>query len=250
LISAVIITYNEENNIAACIDSLKDIVTEILVYDSFSTDRTVEIAISKGAKVVIKAFKGYGQTKNVANSLTGNDWILSIDADERPDTILKAEIINAVNTAENYDAFKFNRLNFYCGKAVKYGAFASDIKVRLWRKNKAYWNNSVVHEELIVSGNCSPEILKGNLLHYTYSKIEDHKNKIEKYTDLAAIKLFQNNKSASFVKLYLSPIFSFIRDYFLKLGILDGLVGFHIARLSAYEVWLKYKKLQKLQKVS
>jgi glycosyltransferase involved in cell wall biosynthesis len=246
-LSAVIITYNEEATIARCIHSLLSVVDEIVVSDSLSTDETVSIAKSLGAKVIIRPFVGYGATKNFANYTTLNDWVLSIDADEALDETLASEILQLKKQFAEQTVYEVQRLNNYCGKWVRYGGWYPDKKIRLFNKQDISWNLAEVHETLEIPKHYKKITLQGSLLHYSYTTIKDHYLKIDKYSTRGALEAFKNGKQASVTKIYISPLFRFIRNYFIKLGCLDGKTGFIIARLTAREVYLKYKKLQALK---
>ncbi len=245
-ISAVIITYNESANIQRCISSLLPIADEIIVSDSFSTDNTVPIAEELGAKVVVKPFIGYGATKNAANLIAKHDWILSIDADEALDEQLVAQLTQLKQGLNEKSVYVFQRLNNYCGYWINHGGWYPDKKARLFNKKFVQWNHAEVHEQLDIPNNFSQKLLSGKLLHYSYATIESHLNKIEKYSTRGAEQAFKSGKRASWIKLYASPAFRFFRDYFIKLGFLDGKSGLIIATLTAKEVHLKYKKLLNL----
>lgn len=235
-LSAIIITLNEEKNIERCIASIKKIADEIIVVDSFSTDHTKQICEKQGVKFYQAKWLGYSDTKNFAASLASNCWIISIDADE----VLDEELIDSIKMAKNninHDVYSFNRITNYCGKYIKHGGWYPDVKVRLYNKSTDYWEGTI-HEKLITIK--QPILLKGHCLHYSYNSIEDHYKQIEKYTDYMAKEL--SKKKIYAISLFLKPAFRFIRDYFFKLGFLDGKEGFTIAKISAWGVYLKYKK--------
>lgn len=245
-ISAVIITYNEGANIERCILSLKSVVDEVIVSDSNSTDNTVAIAKSLGATVIVAPFIGYGATKNRANKAALYDWVLSIDADEALDEQLVSELAKTKQDLNEKSVYIFQRLNNYCGHWINHGGWYPDKKTRLFNKKFVQWNHAEVHEQLDIPSDFIQKTLTGKLLHYSYSTIESHKNKIENYSTRGAEQAFKNGKRASWVKIYASPAFRFFRDYFIKLGFLDGKSGLIIATLTAKEVHLKYKKLLNL----
>jgi len=246
-ISVVIITFNEEQNIGRCIDAIREIADDIVLVDSFSTDRTVEIAESKGARIVKHIFEGHIEQKNFAITQAKYHHILSIDADELPDEKLVEEL-NKVKQHWNADGYSFNRLNNYCGKWIKHGAWYPDIKLRLWDSRKGKWNGLNPHDKFVLTEGCTTKHLNGNLLHYSYRNISEHKQKIDYFSSIAAKAYYQNEKKSSLLKITINPISRFFRDYFFRLGILDGKFGFTIACLNASEVKLKYKKLLQLQK--
>lgn len=243
-LSVVIITFNEEKNIARCIDSVKDLADDIVIVDSFSSDTTTEICKAYHVNFIQRNWEGYSTTKNFANSQAKFDWILSLDADEALSEELKKEI-KALKSKSEISTCKFNRLTNYCGSWVKHGGWYPDTKVRLFDRKITKWAG-VIHEELHFSKTVDVLHLKGDCLHYTYYTTEQHYKQADKFTTIAAKDLFEQGKKATFDKLYISPITKFIRDYFFKLGFLDGSVGFTIARISAYATYLKYKKLKDL----
>lgn len=246
MISAVIITFNEEKNIERCLYSIKDVVDEIIVVDSFSVDNTVKICEKFGAKVFQVSWMGFSQTKNYANKLASNNYILSIDADEALSTELIQSILNVKRNL--YGAFSFNRITNYCGKWIKYSGWYPDIKLRLFPKSYARWEGSYVHEKLVLLCNLPITHLKGNLLHYSISSVEDHKKRIEYYSSLQAKQLLENRAKFHLLKFFFAPLTKFIKHYFIKLGFLDGFAGLQIAFFTALATYKKYKKYRLLLK--
>jgi len=242
-ISAVIITFNEERNIERCLKSLNQVADEIIVIDSFSEDNTAEICKRFPVKFILKEWMGYSAAKNFGNNIANNDYILSIDADEALSDELKKHIMELKKTDNLLDAYRFNRLTNYCGKWVHFGGWYPDTKLRLWNRNKGKWEGEI-HEEIILKNSTKTGFVKGNLLHFSYYTIEQHLNQANKFTDIMSNDLFKKGKNASIFKLLLSPVFKFIRDYFLKLGFLDGYTGFTICRISANASFMKYYKLR------
>ncbi|MCK4772163.1 MAG: glycosyltransferase family 2 protein [Candidatus Latescibacteria bacterium] len=246
-ISAVIITLNEERNIGRCIDSLRDVADEVIVVDSFSTDKTGEICKSKGVHFIQKEWEGYSKTKNYANQQASFEYILSLDADEA----LSEELINSIKREKEKELdgiYCFNRLTNYCGKWIKHCGWYPDVKTRLFPKNIAAWEGDYVHEEIKFIGESISTHLKGDLLHYPYYSIGEHYERVEKYSLLGARKLLDKNKGGFRFKGIFSAISRFVRMYFLKLGILDGRAGYRICRISAYAAYLKYVKLNEIKK--
>ncbi|MEI6695004.1 MAG: glycosyltransferase family 2 protein [Bacteroidota bacterium] len=244
-ISAVIITFNEERNIERCIRSLQSIADEIIVVDSYSTDRTAEICSSLDVRFFQMKWEGYAATKNYGNSLTAYNYILSVDADEALSETLQKEIIILKNTGNQLDAYKVKRLTNYCGSWIYHCGWYPDSKLRLWNKQKGKWEGNI-HEEVIMATDSTLGILKGDLLHYSYYTIQQHLNQANKFTDLTAMEAFQKGKQAGILKIIFSPILKFIRDYFIKLGFLDGYPGFLVCRISAFASFMKYAKLREL----
>ncbi|MGD0709899.1 MAG: glycosyltransferase family 2 protein [Bacteroidales bacterium] len=246
-ISVVIITLNEERNIERCLKSLEEVADEIIVLDSFSTDKTSEICQKFPVKFIQKEWMNYSASKNFANSNASYDYILSIDADEALSDELKRAILELKTSDNLFDAYCFNRLANYCGKWIRHGGWYPDTKLRLWNRHKGQWEGEI-HEAVKMERNTKTGFIKGDLLHYSYYSIEQHLNLMNKYTDIMANELFNIGKNASIFKLLFSPVFKFIRDYILKLGFLDGYTGFVICRISTRASFLKYTKLRRLNR--
>lgn len=248
-LTTIIITLNEEKNIGRCLSSVIDFSDEILILDSLSTDKTSEIASQFGGKVKLfsRPFSGYGDSKNYLESLAKSAAIFSIDADEEVSTELKISIEAEKKLDFQFSAYSVKRKNSYCGKWIQHGGWNPDIKIRLWKKGVANWNLSEVHESVELKGISITKQLRGELLHYSFQKPGELIKKAESYSEKGASKLFRLKKKFSIFNLLLSPLARFFRDYFLKLGFLDGMAGFEIARITALEVFLKYKKLQLLE---
>ena len=243
-ISATIITLNEERNIERCIRSLQPVVDEVIVLDSFSTDRTEDICRTLGVRFEQRKWEGYAQTKNHLNSLASHDMILSVDADEALDEDLQ-KAIKELKIDQN-TVYSVNRLTNYCGTWIKHSGWYPDVKIRLFPKGLCYWTGAYVHEELFVPENFKQMQLPGHLLHYSYYDFEDHRSRADKYSSLTAQKMNASGKSAGVLKPYLSGITRFISMYFIKAGFLDGKMGFKIAQISAASNVFKYKELRRL----
>lgn len=245
-LSAVIITNNEERNIGRCIDSLAGIADEVIVVDSYSTDRTTVIAASKGARVVQQEFLGFAGQKNFASSQASSDFILSLDADEALSDELRASIID-VKSNWQYDGYWMSRLTNYCGTWIRHGGWYPDKKVRLFDRRKAKWVGKVLHEGIEVNeSRCGT--LSGDLLHYSFYTLSDHLKVIDRYTEVQSRELFENGISPGLSHLVVRPAFKFFRDYIIKAGFLDGFAGYCVAKLSAKATFIKYAKLKMLRK--
>ena len=245
-ISAVIITFNEERNIERCLLSLKDVVDEMVVVDSFSKDKTKEICERHGARFIEHAFEGHIQQKNWAATQAHYDYVLSLDADEALHENLKQSIL-AVKENWTHDGYYMNRLTNYCGKWVKHCGWYPDKKLRLWNRTKGKWGGTNPHDKFeLLTGDKSTKHIKGDLLHYSYYTREDHYKQIRYFTDILAKAQFKDGKKAPLLVLLFSPVVKFFKDYFIKLGFLDGATGFTICRLSAYATFVKYRKLRNL----
>lgn len=245
-ISVVIITYNEEKNIGRCIDSVKEVADEIVILDSFSSDKTKEICEAKGAKFFQHKFDGHIQQKNRAITYASFPHVLSLDADEALDDTLKKSIIEA-KTNFTKDGYYMNRLTNYCGHWVKHCNWYPDKKMRLWDSRKGSWTGINPHDKYeLKDGDGNTGYLKGDILHYSYYSVEDHYKQVEYFTNIASKAFFDAGKKAPMFKLWINPIAKFIDHYILHLGFLDGSAGYSISKISAYATYLKYKKLREL----
>ena len=247
LISAVIITYNEEKNIERCLNSVKDQADEIIVLDAYSTDRTVELARGRGAIVKQGYFMGYIQQKNAAIALASNNYILSLDADEA----LEEDLINSILDAKKHfraDAYSMNRCTNYCGKYIRRGTWYPDKKIRLFDKRVARWGGVNPHDKIELLGeNKIIQHLKGDILHYSFVSLEQHLEKNNKYSSIAARAMYARGVKSSWFRILLNPFWAFFHGYCIRLGFLDGFHGFVISINSAHGTFLKYTKLYHLQ---
>lgn len=245
-LSVVIITFNEEKNIARCLDSVKEVADDIVVVDSFSTDKTKEICLSKGARFVEHAFEGHIQQKNWAITQAQHPIVLSLDADEALDEKLKASILKAKANWQK-DGYYMNRLTNYCGHWIKHCGWYPDKKLRLWDSRKGEWRGINPHDKYeLFEGDGRTGYLEGDILHYSFYSEEDHLKQIEYFTTISAKALFEKGKRPNFIKLYLSPFAKFMESYFLKAGFLDGKYGYMVCKNSAWATKLKYRKLLEL----
>lgn len=244
MISAILITKNEENNLARCLENIKW-ADEIIVVDSGSTDKTAEIAKKFGAKVFENQWSGYGAQKNFAIDKTTNNWVLSIDADEVVTSELQKEIEKIIQIPGEYVAFKMPRKLIFQGKFLRWGGCYPNYQVRLFRKSKARFSHDLVHEKLIVDGKIG--CLRGSLVHYSYKDLSDYLKRLNLYTTLDAQKRFSSGKKFH-SRYYIQPLFKFFSMYFLRLGFLDGLPGLNWAILSSFYDFVKFQKLRELCK--
>ncbi|MCW5924863.1 MAG: glycosyltransferase family 2 protein [Saprospiraceae bacterium] len=245
-ISAVVITLNEARNIGRCLDSLAGVADEVVVVDSFSTDETQAICESKGARVVQHAFEGYGQQKNWGNAQASHPYILSLDADEALSEALRTSILRAKEDWR-HEGYTMNRLTNYCGQWIHHSGWYPDRKLRLFDKRKARWGDNAVHEKVEMSHGSRVGHLTGDLLHYSYYDKQEHIERVRRYADLAARALHAQGRRASWFQVLLSPLAKFLRNYFLKLGFLDGRAGWTICKIAALETYLKYRTLMRLR---
>jgi glycosyltransferase involved in cell wall biosynthesis len=238
-ISATIITYNEERNLPRAIESLR-CVDEVVVMDSGSNDRTVEIAGKLGARVVEGPWPGYANQKNLAADQATHDWILSIDADESLSEALEAEIWQLKKSKPRFDAYTMPRMAQYLGRWIRHSGWYPDRKVRLYDRSKAQWVGPYVHESVKVNGRIGH--LESNLLHFTCSSLSEHLKTMDRYTTLAAEQLLASGEKVTATRLILEPPWTFFRTYVLKSGYLDGVEGLAIANMAALYNFVKYAK--------
>jgi glycosyltransferase involved in cell wall biosynthesis len=243
-ISATIIAHNESAQIARAIRSLS-CADEVVVVDSGSTDDTVRVAQSCGARVVTHSWEGFAGQKNFASSQTQHDWILSLDADEELDAAANKSVLQWKNCTPNADGYQFARRAQYLGRWIYHSGWYPDYKVRLFDRRKGQWQGAYVHESVEVAGRV--ETLSGEILHYTCDSLAEHAQRIEFYTDLAAQEMADRGEHVSAIGRVLSPPWVFMNTYFFRLGILDGSQGFTIARMAARYVSRKHTKLTQLR---
>jgi len=227
-ISVVIITGNEENNIKDCLESVKW-ADEIIVIDSESTDNTVNIARKFTNNIYIHKWQGYSAQKTLALGYSTNDWILSLDADERVTKSLADEIENYDLQNSKYDAFKMRRENYFIGKKIDYCGWGNDFQLRLFRKSKTKLNNKLVHEGFIVDGQIG--ILKNVILHYSYKNFSDGFLKINEYSSLEAQE--KRERKASSLRTIIIPLVGFFQHYIARKGFKDGKHGLMISLMHA-----------------
>ncbi len=237
-ISAVLITHNEEKNIAAALKSVQW-ADEVLVVDSESTDRTREIAADLGAKVTTRKWPGFAAQKQFAVDAAENDWILSLDADERVSPELEQEII-ALKGEPAANGFRIPRLSFYIGRPIRHGGWYPDRQLRLFDRTKGRWKEVRIHESFQLDDPAKVVNLNSDILHYTVESAAYHHRLIgERYAPLAAEQMAEEGRTASPLRIALAGPTAFIRTFILKLGFLDGLPGFAIAAFAAHHAFLK-----------
>jgi glycosyltransferase involved in cell wall biosynthesis len=245
-ISSIIIAKNEERNIRRCIESQLECIDEIIVLvDDKSGDKTLDIVQSfPKVHTVIAEWKGYTKTKEHALSLTNNDWILWIDADEAVTKELSKELILFKNSSPDFPAYSVPRKSFFLGKWIKHSGWYPGRVIRLFKKDEVRFSDKEVHEDLIVNGATGK--LKNNVEHFTDPSIFHYFEKFNRYTTLAAEELKKKNRKAGLNDILLRPFFIFIKMYFIKRGFLDGIHGFILATFSSLYVFTKYCKLWEL----
>lgn len=241
-ISATIITWNEEANIRACLESLAW-VDEIVVCDAISEDATVAICQEHGAKVVREPWLGYARQKNRCLELASQDWILSVDADERVSPALRAEIERAAGSGE-HDGYRIPRRNYFGGRWIRHGGWYPDYTLRLFRRGRGRFIDREVHEEVQVAGTVGT--LREPLEHRTYRDIADFLHRMDRYSTLSALEYHKQGRRPRLMDLLLRPPATFLKMYLLRWGVLDGYAGFLLATLSACYTFAKYAKLREL----
>ena len=246
LLSVAIITYNEENNIYDCIQSCMDIADEIIVLDSFSQDKTLDIAQSfQKVKIFQNKFKGHIEQKNKAIELCEGVWVLSLDADERLTKELRESINVALLSDTDIVGYKLSRLTFHLGRFIKHSGWYPTYRYRLFKKNYAYWTGENPHDYITIQG--KGKKLKGDILHYSFKDLSHQIDTINKFSSIVSFTRFQKGKSFSVFMSILKPMAKFIEIYFIKGGFLDGYPGFVIAVSSAFSTFLKFSKMYEYQ---
>ena len=242
-ITATIITLNEERNIARAIESLR-CCDEILILDSGSTDRTLQLAENLGARVFEAGWRGYSGQKNWAAEQASNDWILSIDADEALSEALEAEIWNLKKSGPRYDGYTMPRLARYLGRWILHSGWYPDRKIRLYDRTKGRWVGDFVHESVQVDGRVGQ--LDSNILHFTCESLSEHIKTMERYTTLAAQEIAARQIQVPLWRVALDPQWTFLKSYLLQRGFLDGREGLTIAYMAAFYTFLKYAKARNM----
>ena len=245
-ISAVIITFNEEKRLEPALKSLAGLVSEIVVVDSFSTDSTVKLAKKYTNKVFQRKWTDYTDQKNYANTRTSFPWILSLDADERISPELREEIIEIKKEEPECSGFSIPRQVYYLGRWIRHSGWYPDRKLRLFRKDRARWEGEYVHERLVIEGKIQK--LSGSIHHFTYRNISEHLDRINKFSELGAQKLYANGKKCRWHHLVFVPFFRFVKSFFWRAGFLDGYPGFIVSVLNSYSIFLRYAKLREIWK--
>jgi len=246
-LSVVIIAFNEEQNIRRCIESVLNIADEIIVLDSNSTDATKSICNEYDVRFENQEWLGYSEQKNYANNLSANNFVFSIDADEAVSPELEKSILDIKNTVKLGQAFIVKRLTNYCGKWIKHSGWYPDAKLRLWFKDEGKWEGDL-HENVVFKNKIEEITLKGDLFHYSYHSINQHIAQFNKFTEIGAAEAFKKGKKSNWFIASYKSIWKFKRDYFFKLGFLDGYYGFIICSISAFATFTKYIKLKELHK--
>lgn len=246
-ISAVIITYNEEQFIEKCLSSLQGVADEIVVVDSFSTDRTEEICKKFNVKFIKHPFEGFRDQKNYALQHATYKNILSLDADEALSDTLRESILK-IKDKWDFDAYRFNRRNNYCGTWIRFSEWYPDRQLRLFYTDHGKWGELNLHEKFMMSNGATIGKLKGDLLHWPFLTLEDHIDKMDRYSQIGAVEFHKAGKKANIFTPYIHFFWGFFRSYIVRGGFLDGKNGYLICSLYAKSTFQKYKKLRMLNK--
>ncbi|MCO6400550.1 MAG: glycosyltransferase family 2 protein [Verrucomicrobia bacterium] len=244
-VSACVTTFNEEANIRCCLESLRW-CDEIVVVDSFSSDRTVEICKEFTPRVYQHKWLGYIGQKNLIRGMASHEWILFVDADEEVSADLREEIRAELAANDGSVAgYRFPRMVNYLGRWIRHGEWYPDIKLRLFLKSKGHSGGTEPHDQVIVDGGV--RTLRGKLYHYTYANMHEHLETMNRFSGITAQEKFRANSGFRWVDFLIRPPFRFLKAYILRRGFLDGRRGFLIALVSAFGVCMKYAKLWELE---
>jgi len=244
-LSVTVITLDEEANLDRCLESVAW-ADEIVVVDSGSTDRTLEIAARHGCRIFENGWPGYVAQKNFALDQTSHDWVLSLDADEWLGG-QGAEEVRRSLANPSVDGFRFNRSSSFCGAVLRH-TWSPDWQLRLFRKDRGRFAGRHVHESVRMQPGCRIVSMEERLNHLAYRSISDYADRLNRYTSLAAAGLHEAGVRASWSRLGLSPLAAFIKFYLLRQGFRDGVRGFVVSVGSAFYVLLKYAKLWELSR--
>ena len=245
-LSAVIITYNEEEHLEKCLSSLQQVADEIVVVDSYSTDQTKAICDKYDVDFIEQSFLGYKEQKNFAVDQATFDHILSLDGDEA----LSDQLIESILKLKknwNRDGYYINRRNNFAGYWVKHSNWYPDKKLRLFIKGKGEWKGINPHDCFKLYKPKKADKIDGDILHWIYRDFTEHNQKVDKFSTISAHAYYEIGKKSSISKIIFRPAWAFFKSYFLRLGFLDGLYGWVICLQSYNKTYLKYLKLYELQ---
>lgn len=246
-LSGVIITFNEEGNIEKCLQSLVNVVDEIIVVDSFSTDNTKLICLNYNVTLIEQKFLGYIEQKNFALTQASNDFIVSLDGDEALSDELQKSIIQLKSNWQ-LDGYYCNRFNNFCGQWIKHSDWYPNKKLRVFDRRVSKWKGINPHDEIVLKDNRKIGKLKGDILHWTYQSYSEFNEKTEYFSTIAAQAYFDKGKKAPLLKMIWNPAWAFFKAYVLRFGFLDGKNGYIISKETGKITYLKYKKLRNLYK--
>ncbi len=240
MISVIIITKNEEQNIGDCLESVSW-ADEIVVMDSGSTDRTIEICQKYTDKIFVTDWPGFGPQKNRVLKKATQPWVLSLDADERVTDSLRQQIFDAVASGSKHSGYEISRKLEFCGRTMDRFGLHPDYVLRLFRRDCGHFSNDAVHERVILEGSCGK--LTAPLLHFSFDNLEQVLNKMDHYSSLGAQQLFERGRRATYATAIGKGFWSFVRSYFFQLGFVDGKEGLMLAVSYSEGTYYKYAKL-------
>jgi glycosyltransferase involved in cell wall biosynthesis len=243
-ISVAIITKDEERNIRECLESVRW-VDEIVVVDNGSTDRTEAICEGYSVRFYSEEWKGYSGQKNSAIDKTRNEWVLSLDADERVTPELRDEILCQMKNGPGHDGYYIARKNFFLGRWIRRCGWFPDHNLRLFRKSRGRFLEREVHERIEVKGTIG--VLKTPMEHWTYRTLDDYLRRMERYSTLAAREMARGGREYHLRDALLRPPFTFLQMFFLRAGFREGYPGFLLSVLYSFYTFLKYGKLKELR---
>lgn len=246
-ITATILTFNEERRIEACLESLRGVVDEIIVVDSFSTDSTLDICRRFGCRISQRRMAGFGAQRQYATSLASHAYVLAIDADEALSPALRESLLELKKKGFGHRGFSMSRLNFFCGFAVKHCGWYPDRQVRLFDKRYAAWSLNDVDEQVIFRDDVVPEPLDGDLLHYRCDTLDEYLRRRLKQADIKALRIAESGETIGPMTPYANGLKAFLETYVGRAGVLDGQVGFAISRqhyLAERHAWKAARRIR------
>lgn len=245
-LSGVLITFNEEEKVESALESLASVCDEIIVVDSFSTDRTPSICRRFTDRVIQRAWPGYREQKQFAADQARCEWILSLDADERLSPELQGALLAwKESSAEEPAGFYLPRLTFFLGRWIRHTTWYPDWQLRLYRKSAGRWTGGHVHERVSVRG--STGRFDGHIHHYTYSSLSEYLQQLERFSELAALDYRERGRTTGPVQMLFYPPFVFFKNFVVKAGFLDGVPGLVVSTLAATSTFFKLARLWELQ---
>ena len=249
-ISAFVICFNEEEHIEECLKSLL-FCDEIVLIDSFSTDKTIEIARRLGAKIIQRPWPGYREQKAFGLNAVANEWVVNIDADERISEELRENILRVLTSAHAGDpqikkiaGYYVNRVVFYLGRWWRKGGWYPEYRLRVFRRQLVQWGGIEPHEKAIVNGETA--ILPGEIYHFTYKNMAEQFSRLHSLSSIAAREEFEMGRRANIPSLFINPILRMLKFYFLKKGYREGMAGLVVAGVEGVYTYMKYAKLWEL----
>lgn len=246
-LTATILTHNEASHIEACLESLRGVADEIIVVDSFSTDTTLDICRRYGCRITQRRMAGFGAQRQYATSLASHSYVLAIDADEALSPALRQSIIRLKNEGFRHRGYKMPRLNFFCGHAVRHCGWYPDMQVRLFDKRYASWSLREVNEQVIFRDDVTPELLSGDLLHYSCATPGEFQLRTMRQAEIVAARIASSSPRIRMLRPTLEGVRHFLRSYIRERGILDGSIGFSISRQHYLSTRHAYRKARHIQ---